>query len=161
MAGAGGVANSLVLDLQTLPVGPFTLPDAGCNLGRSDAGRLARSNGAVLTSYCYDWRTDHATAMVRSRKALQDGQHSKATATAATGVPWRRCVLDNLPSDSPTPTPSPTGTAKPSPTPTPSARPVQLVCGSITIEYELGPKGRLVLKDPNGLRALLTARLVH
>lgn len=165
LAGADNVIEHVISDLQTLPIGPFQPTTFFCGLGAGDAGRLAQENRAHVTSYCYDWRTDESTVEVASDKALSGGQHSQARAVARTGVPWGACHFVGLPSPTPpppTPTPGPTSPST-SPTPTPSSssppEPVQLVCGGVTIDYDLRD-GHLVLHDLQALRNMLKARLV-
>lgn len=159
LAGAGAVISQLVDDITTQPVGPFQPATFFCGLGESDARTLAHDNGAHVTSYCYDWRTDEATVRVASDKALPGGQHSKARAVARTGVPWGACRFVGLPSPTP-PSPRPsTETPTPPPSSSQPAEPVQLVCGGITIDYDL-KDGHLVLHDPQALRIMLKARLV-
>lgn len=161
LAGADDVINHVVADLATLPVGPFEPHTFFCGLGAADARTLAQDNGAQVTSYCYDWQADQATVQVASNKALSGGQHSKAKAVAQTGVPWADCHFTDLPKPTPTPTSSPSSSSMP-PSPTSSApsKPVQLVCGGTTIDYDL-KDGHLVVHDLQALRHMLKARLVH
>lgn len=166
LAGADDVIEHVIQDVSTLPVGPFEPKTFFCGLGESDARRLAQSNGAHVTSYCYDWRRDEAAVAVASNKALSGGQHSKAKAVARTGVPWGACHFVGLPKPTPTPTPTPkpspsSSSSSPAPTPSSSAppEPVQLVCGGTTIDYDL-KDGHLVVHDPQALRNMLKARLV-
>lgn len=163
LAGAGEVISHVVDDVRTLPVGPFDPHTFFCGLGESDARSLAADNGAHVTSYCYDWHTDEATVQVASDKALSGGQHSKAKAVARTGVPWGDCHFVGLPSPTPTPTPTPSpsssSTLPPSPTSSAPAEPVQLVCGGMTIDYDL-KDGQLVVHDLQALRNMLKPRLV-
>lgn len=166
LAGADDVIDHVVDDLTTLPVEPFAPDTFFCGLGESDARKLAQANGAHVTSYCYDWHRDEATVHVATNKALPGGQHSRAKAVARTGVPWGDCHFVGLPSSSPTAPPSPKpspSTSSSSPAPTPSgsapAKPVQLVCGATTIDYDL-KGGRLALHDAQALRNMLKARLV-
>ncbi|TWP35956.1 pilus assembly protein TadG-related protein [Leekyejoonella antrihumi] len=168
LAGADGVIKSIVTDLATLPLSAFAPKTFSCGLGETDAARLAASNNAQLTSYCYDWRADQAVVRVQSIRALSGGQHSQAAALAKTGVPWGECAFSSLPKPTPEPThtPKPTTSGSPSSKPTSSPTssaptgPIHLVCGAITIDYTLGPGGRLVLTDPGALSNLLKARLV-
>ncbi|MGN6415702.1 pilus assembly protein TadG-related protein [Flexivirga sp.] len=162
LAGAGTVIDHVVEDLATLPVGPFEPQTFSCGLGESEARRLATDNGSRVTSYCYDWRSDRATVDVASIAALSGGQHSKAKAVARTGVLWGACHFDDLPTSRPSPTPTPSSSASSSPSPSSSApaEPVRLVCGGMTIDYDL-QDGQLVLHDPQALRNMLKARLVE
>jgi len=160
LAGADNVIEHVVDDIRTLPVGPFQPSTFFCGLGASDAQQLAHRNGAHTVSYCYDWRTDRATVEVEADKALSGGQRSKAKAVAQTGVPWGSCHFTDLPTPTPTPTPSPSSPSS-SPLPSSSAppQPVHLVCGGVTIDYDL-QDGHLVLHDLQALRNILKARLV-
>jgi hypothetical protein len=157
LAGADNVIQHVIEDIATLPDGPFQPSAFFCGLGAADAGRLAQSNGAHVTSYCYDWRSDQATVEVEANKALSGGQHSKARAVAETGVPWDACHFTGVPTSTPTPTP----TTKPTPTPTSTEppEPVALVCGGTTIAYDR-KDGHLVVHDLAALRNVLKARLV-
>ncbi|TWP35953.1 hypothetical protein [Leekyejoonella antrihumi] len=132
MSGAKDRAGAVSAQLQEVRPGggsgqvttELIICTSSCGLGQSDAARLAATNGASLTNYCYNWQTDEANMRVRAVKALSGGQRSQAAATAKTGVPWGECALSNPPSPPPT--------TKPSPNPTLPTSSYQLAYGPLS-----------------------------
>ncbi|QDP96623.1 hypothetical protein FOE78_12505 [Microlunatus elymi] len=99
LAGAGRVLDDLP---GRLTGGAFTGDDAlhdrvrqpGClNLGQVDAQQLAKSNGATLTSYCWDAFDDEVQVSVRLNHADR-GRPATARATAETGFNADDCRID-------------------------------------------------------------------
>ena len=109
LGGARGVLDDLPTDLLlgfTTPADiPIIVGGGTCvQNGQSEAARLARANGADLTSYCYNVWADEVSVSVRMRSTAVAGDKVSAKAEAETTFTADECRLDpsfDEPSDEP------------------------------------------------------------
>ena len=109
LGGARGVLDDLPTDLLlgfTTPADIAIMVGGGTCVqnGQSEAARLARANGADLTSYCYNVWADEVSVSVRMRSTAVAGDKVSAKAEAETTFTADECRLDpsfDEPSDEP------------------------------------------------------------
>jgi hypothetical protein len=111
LGGARGVLDDLPTDLLLGFTTPNEIPlmiGGGTCLGngRSEAARLARANGADLTSYCYNVWADEVSVSVKLRSTAVAGDKVSAEAEAETTFTADECRIDpgfDLPTEAPEP----------------------------------------------------------
>lgn len=164
LAGAQSIAEHVIPSL----LGGITRPDQlgglldslSHQMGQADADDLARDNDADLVDYDYDWDSGKVTATIRPA-ATANGTLRTVQAVAQTGFQWN-CHFVGLPTptQTPTPSPSPTSSAPPTTPPPPPDQDVQLVCGSVSIDFTLVGRTGLLRVVPGQFDNLLSPRLV-
>jgi len=147
LGGATDIRDGLVETLAGLRSPDDLLEAFPCGLGREGALELAASNGADVTSYCYDALADRVEVSVRNR-ASGDPATGVATSSAAAsvGLAPAECTWE----PDPTATPSPSGDGdEPPDEGEAEGGVVTLTCGDLTVEFEAGDGG-LRLRTPAG-----------
>jgi hypothetical protein len=141
LGGATDIRDGLVETLAGLRSPDDLLDLFPCGLGSEGAVELAASNGADVTSYCYDALADRVEVSVRNR-ASGDPATGVATSSAAAsvGLAPAQCIWD--PDPSATPSPPEAGGEPPD-----EADVLTLTCGDLEVEFEAGDRG-LDLKTP-------------
>ena len=132
LGGARGVLDQAPVDLQPGFLTPAEIPlllgGGPCvQTGRVEAFQLAQSNGATLTSYCYNVWTDVVRVSVRMNDHNVGNGPATASAEAATTFQAASCVIDpdfELPEEEeeeepPEETPPPGEEEEPTPPPPP------------------------------------------
>ena len=152
LGGATDIRDGLVETLAGLRSPDDLLDLFPCGAGREGALDLAASNGADVTSYCYDALADRVEVTVRNRASGDPATGvATASAVASVGLAPAGCTWDPDPS------------ATPSEPPDDSV--LSLTCGDLAVEFEVGDGG-LELKTPpeelaRAVEDLLEPRLVE
>jgi hypothetical protein len=168
LGGATDIRDGLVETFADLRSPDDLLDLFPCGLGRDGAIELAASNGADVTSYCYDALADRVEVSVRNR-ASGDPATGVATSAAAAsvGLAPAGCTWDPDPSATPSPPASdpPAGGGPDDDEAADEAGVMTLTCGDLTVEFEAGDDG-LRLRTPAGelaqaLEEIIEPRLVE
>ena len=155
LGGATDIRDGLVETLAGLRSADDLLEAFPCGAGREGALELAASNGADVTSYCYDALADRVEVSVRNR-ASGDPATGVATASAVASVGLAPAGCTWAPDPSATPSPG----AGEDDDGDEAGDVVTLTCGDLTVEFEAGDGG-LRLRTPADELARLVAETME